>query len=504
MRRSRYLLASSVLAAAAIWACGNDYTADPSAPAADAGPAPNKPDTAPPDLSPANPPGITLDKIKVARGETASVPYVVTRAGHTLALDIVANNVPVGITVAPAKLASGETGGTLRVTAATTATEGTLTIGLALLDGNDEIAEASAIVEIGPLRAGSLDPGFGSNGFVDLDLPRSLFAFDSAGALYVLASSGLTRWSKDGVHDATYGPISNLPATFTPTAMTVTDNGQVHLAGYSLGGGGSTATIVRSTTDGTHIDPSFGALGTASVPTPASPNGQFSAFGLVVTPTAIYAASKLDKDGTTGQPGATWVSRLSLAGAGDTTYGNSGFIPIAIDPAAPKLAFFDPIGVDHFVLALGDVLSGTPFLRLYEGENKLLTARYGDYGLPTALAFDGTSATSLVTRADDAGTTLLRIGDAGVDPSFGPIAFQPNIGVHGITVDDGRLLVSGCTDTSASWSRYFGDGGLDPEYRSGTTPEIDCVLAARLTEKYLYIVGQHGTPGKLRIARLIR
>lgn len=497
MRRKAFALVTFALAA---WACSDDYTdaETPPAPAQnDAGPTEKK-DSEPP-LTPSNPPAITIGKISVARGESTRAAFVVTRGGHELPLDLVASGLPAGITVAPVKLPIDTTKGEVEISAAVTTAEGSTTVELALLEGNTKLATAATIVEVGPLRAGNLDPDFGKGGVVDLDLPRSLIAFSEDGTLYVNATSGLTRWNKDGTRDTTYGPLSDLPASFTPWTMIATDGGQVYLGGYRLEGGGAKPTIHRSLGTGKGIDKNFGALGTATVASVPSANGLFNAFALGLTPTALYAVVHLEKDGAA--PGPMTLARMSLAGEADTGYGTNGYLVLPVDYAAPELAFFDPIGVDHFAFAIADRLGGQPFLRLYEGTaDKKLTPRLGDYGNVTAVAFDPTTSTSLVARDSDAGLSVLRVGDAG---TIGSIDAGATVNV--ISVDaEGRPLLGGCAGNASSWGRYLPDGGVDPTYKSSTTPEMKCVLTARVTEKYIYLAGTGGTPEKLRLARLVR
>lgn len=493
--RNTALLSIALLGAVA-WACSDDYTEAPSRPLAnDAGPVEKR--DADPILKPSNPPGITVAKISVARGESTKAKFVVTRGDHGLPLDIVGTDLPSGISVAPVKLPIDTTDGEIEVSAAVTAAEGAVTIELALLEGNAKLATSSAIVDVGPLRAGNLDPSFGKGGVVDLDLPRSLLALSEDGTLYVEATSGLTRWLKDGTHDLTYGPVS-LNGSFQPWTMLATDSGQVYFGGYLLTNGAAPV-IYRTTSDGKSPDKNWGTLGGTTVATVPSSNGLFNVFALGLTPTAMYALVHLEKDGSSGLPGPTTIARMSLAGEADTSYGTSGYIQLPNDAKAPEIAFFDSIGVDHFVLTSADVSGGQPFFRVYEGTpDKKLTPRLGGYGEPSALAYDGVTTESFLARANDAGTALVRVGDAGASATFD---LGPDASVNDVTVDaEGRFLLTGCH----GWTRYLPDGGVDSNYKNGSTPEMNCILAARLTEKYIYLAGVGGSPEKLRYARLVR
>lgn len=489
---------ATALLGAVVWACSDDYTDAPSVPLPnrDAGEQDKDSDVV---LKPSNPPGITLGKITVARGESTKASFVVTRGDHGLPLDIVASGLPAGITVAPARLPIDTTSGEIEVSAAVTAAEGATTIELALLEGNDKIATSSAIVEVGRLRAGNLDPDFGQGGIVDLDLPRSLVAFSEDGTLYVNAAAGLTRWLKDGTHDTAYGPLGNLPLSFTAWTMLATDSGQAYFGGYNLGGAGASPTIIRTRSDGKAIDPNWGSAGQTPVASVPSTNGLFNTFALGLTPTALYALVHLEKDGSTGNPGPTTLARLTLAGGADGTYGTGGYIQLPNDATAPEIGFFESIGVDHFVLASADLLGGQPFLRVYEGTaDKKLVPRLGDYGTASAIAWDTATSTSLYAHGTDAGTTLVRVGDAGAAATFD---LGPDASVSTISMDSGgRPLLTGCN----GWKRYLPDGGVDATYKSGSTPEMTCILTARVTEKYIYLAGVGGNPEKLRFARLVR
>jgi hypothetical protein len=477
--RKRHAFGLSVFVSAVAWACGHDYTSDTSTPI-DAGAGI---DHATEDvfLSPANPPGITIDRIVVPRGESVTVPFTVTRDGHTGPLTIVASNLPTGVTVGETDVAADATTGHLQVTAATTAAEGTTTLTLDLLEGTSKLASATVVLEVAPLRAGSLDPSFGQNGFVDLGLPQSLVSFADDGTFYVMATTGLARWTKDGVHDLGYGGLQ-ASGSFTLWSMVAANTGAVYFSGYESSGATSKAILLRTTTDGISFDPAFGDTGVAALPPSDAKNANGVAMG--VLPNSLIALVKVEHD-STGAPGSFLIARTGLGG---TAFGITTFP--GIDAGAPEVGFVATSSAGDAYLATSDGANGSLILHM-NGAGGLESEEHA--GAPTAVG-EHFLATQLAPDA----SALVQTGAN----AFGTV----NTGgpINAIIIDTAGPIVAGCTGGQAAWSRYQADGGADPTYRAQSTAEIACVLTAQATPKYIYIAGLGGVANKLRIARLIR
>lgn len=496
-----------LIATGAVWACGDDYEEAPPVVDRDSGKPDAFRDTGSVLEASVPQPSIMLGTAApIPRGESGTVSVSIVRGAHPGTLTLAATGLPAGVSATSVTIEPDSSSATIRFSVENKAAEGGVSIDVALLDGNEKIATASTVLQVAPLRSGTLDPDFGTNGFVDLDVPQTLVAFAGDGSLYVDATkpTGLARWSKDGVRDATYGPLTKL-ASHTFFSMTVTDNGQVYFSGYEQGAGTSSPIVVRTATDGKTYDGTFGASGAALVKSVTS-SKYATAIAVSVLPTSIYAVVKQEDDNA-GNPGPFTIARMTANGLPDNVFGapqTPGYRPLPSSAAAEGIAFIEPIGVDHYLLATPHLSTDGTAYFLHEGASGGLVLRALDPGTPTAIAFH--SSGSFVTRERDGGSGIVRIGDAGVDPAFGGMTgIDAGARIRTLSVDEsGRPLATGCRNGSSVWTRYLPDGGADPTYRAGGTSELTCILAMKTTDKYVYIAGTGGPLDRLRMARLLR
>ncbi|MBX3226815.1 MAG: hypothetical protein KIT84_38650 [Labilithrix sp.] len=499
----RRLTKSVVVAIALVlaWACGDGYAEAPATPQEDAGVDASRDVTTVLEASVVQPSLVLGTTAAIPRGESGTIPVSIVRGAHPGALVVAVSGLPAGVSAPAATIEPGSSSATLTINVANDAPEGAVSLDVALLSGSEKLATAATVITIDPPRPGTLDPTFGNDGFVDLDIPPTLVAFASDGALYVDAASGLARWTKDGVRDAAYGPLTK-PASQTFWAMTVTDNGQVYFSGYASALNASSPIVVRTSTDGKSWDATFAGGGPAIVKT--APGAKYAtAIALAVLPTSIYAVTKVEED-STGNPGPFTIARMDSGGASDPAYGTGGYRQLPSAVSGELAALLAPIAIDHYLVAAPHVSAGVTSYFLHEGTSAGLVLRSLDEGTPAAIAFH--PAGTYVAKTADAGAGIVRIGDAGVDPSFGgATGIRSNGEVRALSVDaDGRPLTAGCRDGAAAWDRYLPDGGADPAYRAGTTTELTCIRATRTTDKYVYLAGTGGPLNYLRIARLLR
>lgn len=267
---------------------------------------------------------------------------------------------------------------------------------------------------------GSLDPTFGTGGFLILDVPGAAGAFPEALAIQtdgaILASGGVPngpayvlRLTSAGALDASFdgdgvalidNPVSEGEA-MSLNALGFLPGGEIVAAG-----GGPDVVLVNLTADGA-LGAGFGGDGIATINV-SSGFGVSSfdvAFGLVVQGDGRLLVSGVTVANLNIGNGNALLLRTNPDGSLDTTFGFDGYAPIADEGSQER-------ALDLAVLAGGDVVvAGT-------GIKPTQVSAGGRFAVPLAAEFAPTVVSDLALQADGAVVGTGRQTAAGADTAL--------------------------------------------------------------------------------------
>jgi uncharacterized delta-60 repeat protein len=356
------------------------------------------------------------------------------------------------------------------------------------------------------LKAGSLDPTFGTAGKVltslngTLDAPVSAAAFQTDGKLDVAgrvtnSTTGndflVLRYGTDGRLDPTFGTGGEVVTDFDgqddrATGVVVQADGKIVAAGSSFTNTqqGSFA-LARYNADGS-LDTSFGNGGKVRTTVPFTDE---EATGLVLQPDQklIVVGSSTEFVGLTGGT-AFAAARYNTNGTLDTSFGAGGLVKTVVglsNSIRTGKAALDPEG--RLVVTVSSFVgsyAGFTLLR-YDasgsldtsfGSGGVVTTDFGTTAMANAVAFQSDGAlvvagvvnTFTVARYTPAGVLDTTFGQGGLTYVFdstdaGSVANQI------LVQADGKLLAAGTFNADIALARLNPDGTLDRTFGSGGT-----------------------------------
>jgi uncharacterized delta-60 repeat protein len=208
-------------------------------------------------------------------------------------------------------------------------------------------ALVAALLAAAPVRAASLDPGFGDQGRVVLDFGGMTSAVAGGVAIqpdgrivaggWIGGSFGLVRLLPDGALDPSFGtggiarlgfgaegPGHNVPA------LAIQQDGKFVIAGSVHGSGGLDFALARVNPDGS-LDPSFGNAGTLD--TPVAPGGADD----VANDVAVRPDGRILAVGAADGPAGGDFAAARYLGDGrlDPSFGTGGIATVPMAPDTP-------------------------------------------------------------------------------------------------------------------------------------------------------------------------
>jgi uncharacterized delta-60 repeat protein len=460
---------------------------------------------------------LTIDRASVLVRQGASSTVTVTLArdeSFTDPVTVLATGLPAGVMTQPLTIAEGESTGMLTIVADATATQGA---GAVTVTGTGDAQQSSSaalrLLVGGP--PGTLDTSFAGDGTFTPDLngmPMSCRALvmTQQGAVvtgYVLTNpvqAMTVRFLEDGTLDPTYGSggfvSTGVGQLAEGIAMAALPDGSVIVTGIAGGSGGECEYGVFKYTPAGALDASFAASGVAAINpgtgcaeyhnvaiatdgsivaagtlfgTPMVSHGhRFSAAGVqdpafgIVEPSVLVEGSTLQPDGKLVLVGSRaadfWVARYNVDGTPDAGFGGGGFTMVDF-PGTSDTAYGVVAQSDGKLLVVG--IAGPNIASARFNANGSLDATFGLGGrATTTTAFETRSPTPLAasgaqllfvgrTSADDRPAVARLNADGTVDASFGTAGIAAvdfgipgmgaNTGGFGVAVDgDGRILIS--------------------------------------------------------------
>ena len=359
---------------------------------------------------------------------------------------------------------------------------------------------------------GTLDTTFGSNGRVTTDLTAGkdlayALALQPDGRIVAAGSAnddfGLARYRVDGSLDPEFGTggfvTTNVGGTEVATDLALQPDGKLVIAGgsYVLG---QRYAMLRYLPDG-RLDASFDGDGMMITAYITSGGGR-GAEALV-----LQSDGKLVMGGPSGTPTMFTLYRYLANGAPDTGFGVQGRVTTPIGSGNAQL-FALLQQDDGRLVAAGDSRSGSAALAtvVRYAANGSLDTSFGSGGIaqrPLASSSQtlygvAVTATGALVGAGKPGTNGFGFGlvqfttTGALDPTLGSNGFAP---VAAAVADDevaalasqpdGRLVAAG-TAAAGNWvtpasrfalSRYDTDGALDPSF--GTNGRVSTAVATR-------------------------
>lgn len=350
---------------------------------------------------------------------------------------------------------------------------------------------------------GFLDPTFGENGQVLVELPGPSRGWSGAqqedGKLVIVGLTivgtpdfAVLRLNPDGTRDTTFGVDGVATVDFNgdedvAVEVLIQDDGKLIAAGYSWVDGYDFS-VARLNSDGS-IDTTFGTNGRATFNPGGFDDGAYGA--VLLEDGRIVVAGVTD---VRGQYDVMLV-RFNVDGSLDTTFGSNG--SVLIDAGAEDQAFWLVAQPDGKLIACG--LTGPYAYSGFEGRMLAvrvhadgdLDATYGINGIATVdtgtdfgtalgctMQLDGKAVLAGYTGSEPAGgpagdlnLALARLdGDGIPDTTFGTGGQshldlenlgQDDIGRHVVALTDGKLGVTGAIGQLAYIARVNEDGSLD-------------------------------------------
>ncbi|WP_224368117.1 hypothetical protein [Hyalangium versicolor] len=466
----------------------------------------DEPTTPPP---PSETPGFTLalstDKTPILQGSNVTVTATVTReTGFDGAVDLTLADLPSGVSVTPASIASSATSATIQLAAAATAPHSLPTTVTVKGTSGDKTASKQLTVTVrGP--PGSLDTSLVTGPVITPvgageDYAEGIAVQPDGKILLVgrtAASQGTTfavvRYSRDGSLDTGFGTGGKVTtAVGTPNsqafAVALQTDGKILVAGTADGGAsGIDFALVRYNADGS-LDTSFGNGGKV---TTAFGNGADSAYALLLQSDGKILLGGDTDAGATGLDFA--LARYNSNGSLDTGFGTGGKVTTSIKSAAGRDTIFslalETVGSEARIVAAG-------------GDGDFILARYTpagalDTGFGTGGKINGLFTTSIGSARAVAVTSdgklvvaghsnhdfaLVRLSDAGtLDTGFGTggkVITQVSTtnwdeATALVIQADGKLVVGGWMYTGSGSSgdfallRYESTGVLDSGFGTG-------------------------------------
>jgi uncharacterized delta-60 repeat protein len=460
-------------------------------------------------------------RVLVRQGEAAFVDVTVTRDENFLdPITITLADAPDGVTAMPLTIAADQTTGSLTLTAAATAVQGASDILVTGTGGRDSSNAALRLLVGG--EPGTLDQSFGTEGkftppLNGMSLASRGLAITEQGIVvtgFVVSSppQAITvRVLEDGTLDPAFGSggfvSTGLGGLAEGIAIAGLPDGSVVVAGIAGGGGGECEFGVFRYDVAGALDTSFGASGVATFDAGTgcaelhniviAPDGNllvsgtlFSAAGGSVTrglrfsPLGVRDASfditeaEVVAEGSAVLPDGKlllsgifrsdfWVARYQADGTRDTSFGMGGIATTDLSMSADAAHGVVPLA-DNKVLAVGvttpagaanKVVSAARYNAngsldvTFGAAGKFVSTTPFDTRSPTALAVSGTqtlfvgvrNARPAVVRINETGTVDGTFGDSGVvEIDFGIAGTTNATGGFGIAVDpDGRIVISG-------------------------------------------------------------
>lgn len=454
--RRAFSLASLALAAAltvTLTGCGGGGSTS-----ADAGgnptplPVPNPTPNPNPNPNPTPAPGFafTLDTTRVVvwQGQQATVQINVQRdAGFNEAINLVAEGLPAGATVAALSVPAGSSTGTLTVQAAADAPHSLPTSVTVKASATGASASTKPLTLTVRGAIGEIDTSFGG------------------GTLVV--QGGITD-------DYVRG-------------LAVQADGKALVVGHAVFGGTTTGTdfmLVRHLRDG-GLDPTFGTGGRVST---AFNNGGASdeAQAVAVQPDGKIVVVGTSDQGATGFDFA--LARYNPDGSLDTTFGNAGRVTTAFGNSADR-AYAVLIQPDGKIVVGGTSTqgaNGNDFALARYNVDGSLDASFGNGGkVLTAIGAQGASEAiyGLALQTIGAATRIVAVGGEGdfivaayrndgtLDPAFGTAGVVKNVfgsiigAARGVVVTaSNQLVVAGQRDHDFAAVRLSVNGALDASF----------------------------------------
>jgi len=319
------------------------------------------------------------------------------------------------------------------------------------------IAFAVALVAGSSARAasGDLDPSFGSNGTVLIDIgfgshdQAFAVAIQPDGKIVAAGSSdsgggdfALVRYRTDGGLDTTFGSggkvLTDLGSNSVDAAfgVAVQPDGKIVAVGHSRAVGifDYSLALVRYNADGS-LDSGFGADGKVLAHLGAGSSDEL--FGVTIQPDGKIVAAGISFIFSVGR-GDFAVVRYHTDGSPDSSFGTGGKTLTDLGTASFDLARAIAIQPDGRLLAAGHTNAGG--------------------GLDFALVRHNPDG-SLDSGFGTGGTVQTDVGAGSVDDAYA-IAIQP----------DGKLVVAGISDASGTdfaLVRYHADGSIDLGFGTG-------------------------------------
>lgn len=407
--------------------------------------------------------------VALVQGGVVQLDITITRSGFEGPVNATAVGLPPGVAVSPLVIPAGATGGRLSLSALSNVPQGTrsITITAVDLDGKLRRERSASLLVRGP--SGSLDTTFGAAGKVSTKIGvdgigvRGL-AVQADGRILVGGQSEkdvvLARLGSDGLLDATYGAQGKITADLkvagtssydVAEGLALAPNGGAVIAGWTTNPTSNYA-VARFSSAGA-LDTTFDNAGYVVTPFAPQPtwNGDVLALAVVVQPDGkpIFGGKILEM----GAKHHPVIARFKATGALDDTFGSNDsgwFSRQAYVGATPLDASDDECSA--LALAPGDKIVGAGTSE--QGGKRFFIVRLDSKGKP--------------------------------DPSFGSggftqIAFPKDATAHSVhTLPDGRVLVTGTTETKMVVARLDESGRLDTQF--GGTGKVLVDLGAPIVE----------------------
>jgi uncharacterized delta-60 repeat protein len=282
--------------------------------------------------------------ITLVQGATVDVDVTVTRAAFDGPITASVNGLPAGVIPSPLVIQAGATTAKLTLSALATAAQGTSPITLAASSADGAIHRERTATLLVRGAAGAADTTFATAGKLITNVGTNGIAVKSAvvqadGRILVGGQSDndfiALRLGEAGALDPSYGTNGaitidlrvqgGMASVDSAGGMALTPSGQAVLGGYRSNMSDNTYGLARLTATGA-LDPTFDTDGYATPGfVPAGANSQ-TAFGVAVQPDGrILLAGSVLRDPV--KPTEAIIARFKTNGALDDTFGNdtSGF-----------------------------------------------------------------------------------------------------------------------------------------------------------------------------------
>ena len=292
----------------------------------------------------------------------------------------------------------------------------------------------------------------------------------------------LTRYNTDGTLDASFGGgdgivITDLGGNDQAQSVILQPDGKIVVAGYSSNGTDDDFTLIRYNSDGS-LDTSFG--GGDGIVTTDFGDGNDQALSATLQTDGKIVVTGFSSNGTNNDLA---LARYNSDGSLDTSFGGGG--TTNLDLGADQSGQSVVVQADGKILVAGVTSSGSDddfLLVRYNSDGSLDTSFAGVVAITDLGGID--SGASMTVQADgkivvsgrsDGDFAVVRYNsDGSLDTSFGggDGIVITDIGLVdlglGVTVQtDGKIVVSGQSDSDFAVVRYNSDGTLDTSFGGG-------------------------------------